>query len=414
MFTTIKRPELLKIYTIPFFVMITDQITGAISILFALELNADILQINLITTVGMVMGIMLEVPFGMLSDRMGRKPMLIWSRTIVIFGTLIRVFATTPDHLLIASLLGGLAGGEFFPILLSMIGDVTGPQKRQEAISTMFLFSSLGMLIGPIICSSLLLLPQMTLRTIYQIVLVGQVATVIYIMTSVHETKEKTHEIITVSYRSHMMELIRHRNFQMLLFMAFFFSLSRSIVMTYVPIYAKTVLQLSDAEVASFSVFTNSAVLIMRFLSASLLTRIQSPITLLSVQAIGGVVGLTATFANNYLSIILLLFMSGLSYGGNRVLESVLVANNSKPQNRGVANSIHNVSVSIGSLTKIFTTSLVESFGFMPAFIVGGIIGFMTMVPPLVQRPLIKSLHTPSVEPEEPIITDHKEESHKS
>jgi MFS family permease len=74
--------------------MLTEQLAGAIGILYALELNADILQINLITTVGMIMGISLEIPFGMLPDRLGRKPMLIWSRTIIIAGTLIRLLAT--------------------------------------------------------------------------------------------------------------------------------------------------------------------------------------------------------------------------------------------------------------------------------------------------------------------------------
>ncbi|MCJ7770086.1 hypothetical protein MUP37_00760, partial [Candidatus Bathyarchaeota archaeon] len=35
--------------------MLTEQMAGAIGILYALELNADILQINLITTVGLGM-----------------------------------------------------------------------------------------------------------------------------------------------------------------------------------------------------------------------------------------------------------------------------------------------------------------------------------------------------------------------
>jgi len=395
MFSTLKRPALLKIYSIPLLVMITDTMTFAINILFALELNADILQINLITTVGMVMGIMLEVPFGMLSDRLGRKPMLIWSRTIVIFGTLIHVFATTPDHLIISSLLGGLAGGEFFPILLSMIGDVAEPNKRQEAISTMFLFSSFGMLIGPIVCSSLLLIPVITLRSIYQIVFVGQIALVIYIVGMVHETKSKPVKGNKVSFKVYLMDLLKEKNFQMLLGMAFFFSLSRSITGTYIPIYAKKTLLLSDAEVASFSIFGNLAVMFMRFVSASFVTKIQSGRTLLTMQFMGGMAGILCIFANSYVSIILILFISGLSYGGNRILESVLVANNSRPQNRGVANSLQNVSVSIGGMAKILTTPIVDFLGFAPTFLVGGIMGFAALIPPLIHKPLITTLRSP-------------------
>jgi MFS family permease len=395
MFSTLKKPALLKIYSIPLLVMITDTMTFAISILFALELNADILQINLITTIGMVMGIMLEVPFGMLSDRLGRKPMLIWSRTIVIFGTLINVLATNPNHLIISSLLGGLAGGEFFPILLSMIGDITEVNKRQEAISTMFLFSSFGMLIGPIICSSLLLLPIIKLRTIYQIVLVGQAALVFYIVGMVHETKSKPVKGSQVSTKVYLTDLLRQKNFQMLLAMGFFFSLSRSITGTYIPIFAKKTLFLSDAEVASFSIFGNLAVMVMRFVSASFVARIQSGKTLLTMQFMGGMAGILCIFANNYVSIILILFISGLSYGGNRILESVLVANNSRPQNRGVANSLQNVSVSIGGMAKILTTPIVDFLGFVPTFLVGGIMGFAALLPPLIHKPLIVTLRSP-------------------
>jgi MFS family permease len=187
----------------------------------------------------------------------------------------------------------------------------------------------------------------------------------------------------------------------MLLSMAFFFSLSRSITGTYIPIYAKKALLLSDAEVASFSVFGNLAVMIMRFVSASFVTRIQSGKTLLTMQIMGGTAGLLCVFANSYVSIIIILFISGISYGGNRILESVLVANNSRPENRGVANSLQNVSVSIGAMTKIFTTPIVDLLGYAPTFLVGGIVGFAAMIPPLAHRRLIVSLRSPITATEE-------------
>jgi len=116
--------------------------SNSISILFALDLGANIFQVNLINTMRSTMSILLLVPFGILSDRLGRKPMLLYPRAVMFLGTLIRTFATTPDHLLLAALAGGFAGGGFFPILLSMIGDVAKPKEQQKAISTLFLFSS--------------------------------------------------------------------------------------------------------------------------------------------------------------------------------------------------------------------------------------------------------------------------------
>jgi MFS family permease len=284
-----------------------------------------------------------------------------------------------------------------------MIGDVAEPNKRQEAISTMFLFSSFGMLIGPMICSSLLPMSGISLRNIYQIVIVAQIFLVIYILVQVHETKVKTPDGHKLNYRGRIMELIQNRNFQALLVMSFFFSLSRSIIQTYIPVYAKTDLHLSNAEVASFSIFSNLAVMIIRFLSATLLTRFQSGATLISVQIIGGAAGLLSPLANSFVSIVLVLFISGISYGAERILSTVLVANNSKSQNRGVANSVFNVSQSVGGMSKVLTTSLVEASGFVPALIVGGVVGFATIIPPLLHRPLMDSLRTPSPETLPPI-----------
>jgi len=140
MFTTLKNPSLLKIYFIPLITMITQSMVGAIGVLYALELGADILQVNLITTISGAMGIFMMVPFGFLSDRFGRKPMLIIPRIIMLAGTLIQVLATQSDHLILASFIAGFTGGGFWPILASMVTDMVKREKAQEAISTLYLF----------------------------------------------------------------------------------------------------------------------------------------------------------------------------------------------------------------------------------------------------------------------------------
>jgi len=156
MFSTFKKPALVKIYIIPLLTVMTGSMTWSVSVLYALDLGADILQINLISTIRSTMGILLLVPFGILSDRFGRRPMVIYSRIMITFGTFIRMLAIEPNHLLFASFIGGFAGGGFFPILLSMIGDIATSKEQREAISTLYLFSSFGMLGGPIITSVLL------------------------------------------------------------------------------------------------------------------------------------------------------------------------------------------------------------------------------------------------------------------
>lgn len=96
MLSTLRKPEFLKLYSIPLISVSIGSMSNSIAILYALDLGASILQVNLISTVRSTMAILLFIPFGILSDRYGRKPMILYPRAIMFIGTLIRVFAKSP------------------------------------------------------------------------------------------------------------------------------------------------------------------------------------------------------------------------------------------------------------------------------------------------------------------------------
>jgi len=380
MFKTLRKPAFLKIYVLPLLTTSVGAMNQAISILFALELGADVLQINLITTIRSTMSIFLLIPFGILSDRFGRRPMVIYPRALMWLGTMVRAFATDPNHLLIASLVGGFSGGSYFPVLLSMIADMAEPEEQQESISILFLFSSIGMVFGPLITTLLLSFPQITLRNIYQISAIAEFSVLIYLATQIRETK------LTTSFEQRgtidsILDLLHKPNFQGLIAMVFMFFFSRSIIQTYLPIYASVDLKLSNAEVASFAFYRNLSIMIIRFLSASLLTRVPIKKYLFIVLLLGGMSASFSPLAENYLAIVLIFFASGLSFGATRILSTTLVVKNSNPVNRGIANSLLNLGQSSGNITKLLTSPIVDVFGLVPAFLLGGITGFITIIP---------------------------------
>ena len=198
--------------------------SNSISILFALDLGANIFQVNLINTMRATMSILLLVPFGILSDRYGRKPMIIYPRAIMFFGTVIRALATNPNHLIIASLVGGFSGGSYYPVLLSMIADISKVEERREGISTLFLFSSIGMVLGPSLAAFLLLLPQITLRSIYQITAIAQIGVLIYLVIVIRETKPQLERREKSEALPHIKQLISQTSFQGLLIVVFLYN----------------------------------------------------------------------------------------------------------------------------------------------------------------------------------------------
>jgi MFS family permease len=332
------------------------------------------------------MGILIIVPFGMLSDRLGRRPTVLYPRIITLFGISIYAFATSPSHLIIASIIGGFAGGSFFPVLLSMIGDVAKPEERQEAISTFYLFSSIGMFIGPIITTALLTMPQVTLRTIYQIVVVAQVGFTIYLVTQIKETQAKQVESEKVDYKNIIAQLLKEKYFLSILFMSFLYFFFNSIMGTYIPIYARLNLNLSTAEIASISTFRSIAVMIIRFSSATILTKFSNKKVLLSAILLGGVTGIATFFASDYLSIIIIMFFTGLSYGVVLSLGSSIISINSTPKNRGIANSLHMATMGVGNITKMVTTPIVDALGVSIIFVIGGITALSSAIPVIFKK----------------------------
>jgi MFS family permease len=328
------------------------------------------------------MAILLLIPFGILSDRYGRKPMILYPRAIMFIGTLIRVFARTPYHLILASIVGGFAGGSYFPILLSMIADISNEEEQREGISTLFLFSSIGMVIGPSLAAFLLLFPQITLRNIYQITAVAELGALFYLAFVIREThpteaKEKK------EFWPQIKLLISQTNFKGILVVAFLYSFYHSIFRTYAPIYGRMNLGLSDAEVTSFNSYRNFGIMLIRLSLATYLTRSSISVFLLIVLVLGGISGLMVSFATNYTIMVLILFLVGVSFGAFRILTSTIVANNSVPENRGLANSLLNFSQSTGNLVNIFTSSMAENLGLTPVFLLSGLVCFSSIIPAL-------------------------------
>ncbi len=104
------------------------------------------------------------------------------------------------------------------------------------------------------------------------------------------------------------------------------------------------------------------------------------------VVILGGLTNLMAPYANGYVWIAMLFLFSGVSFGAIRILSTTLVAKNATPNNRGVANGLLDVSQSGGHIAKIFTSPFVETLGFVPVFIFGGVMGLIAAIPIIFKR----------------------------
>ena len=122
---------------------------------FTIVLTAYLPQIGVGSeVVGLVVGaegialIVAGIPLGLLSDRRGRKWILILSACAFAPVLFIVAFTRSTDFLILAGTIGGIAEGGFLSTFNAIIADLTPPKSRDKTFSLSFVASTVSLGIG--------------------------------------------------------------------------------------------------------------------------------------------------------------------------------------------------------------------------------------------------------------------------
>lgn len=128
---------------IPVFTVYATQLTAASSALIGIALGCY----------GLSQGV-LQIPFGMLSDRFGRKPMITLGLILFAVGSLVGAFTTSIYGMIVARTLQGT--GAIGSVLIALLADLTPDTQRTKAMAV------IGMTIGLSFCLSMVISPAIT------------------------------------------------------------------------------------------------------------------------------------------------------------------------------------------------------------------------------------------------------------
>lgn len=127
---------------IPVFTVYAHQLTGATPTLIGIALGSY----------GLSQGL-LQIPFGILSDRFGRKPIISIGLLLFMGGSLLGAFSTSIYTMIIARILQGM--GAIGSVLIALLADLTPDEERTKAMAvigvSIGLSFSLAMIISPTI-----------------------------------------------------------------------------------------------------------------------------------------------------------------------------------------------------------------------------------------------------------------------
>ncbi len=112
-------------------------------------------QVGLGLTLIAVMQVLLSPLAGTLSDRLGRKRLIIPGGIITVLGLVMFVFSYNYWFFLFCALILGLGRGIGAPIPTAYVSDIALKDKYEETLATFRAISDMGWVIGPILCGYL-------------------------------------------------------------------------------------------------------------------------------------------------------------------------------------------------------------------------------------------------------------------
>ncbi len=350
-FRMFKNKALIPIFIVVFVDLLGFSIILPLLPFYALQFNISSEMIGMIAAVYSVCQFAASPILGAMSDRYGRRPVLIYSQMGSMVGFLLLAVAGNVWILVLSRFIDGISGGNI-TIASAYVSDVTEPKDRSSAMAMIGVAFGLGFLFGPLIGGELSAAFGISAPAYAAAMLscTSMLLTVFYLKEPlVHRAAAIRKR--GLAYYTEAIAYFKTKNLKTMLIIFFFFALPFSLYVSMFSLYAHIQLSFTQRDVGRFLAYVGFLGIVWQGGVIRPLVKKVGELSLLRYGLAAMSVGLLGlVLADNWQQLALVALVFSFGTGVSRVVISSLVSQLAPPDKKG---GVIGVSGSIESFTRI-------------------------------------------------------------
>jgi MFS family permease len=166
-------------------------LSGPFLTLFAIDLGADAVDLGFLQAAVNVVPNVLQLPFGRLTDRLGKKKLILYIGSMIYFVIFVPILLVqTPKGFVLLLSIQSAASAMMTPAFLSLIGDSTTMENRAGIMARLNLLNGFGSLIATLFTSIAVYFLFGTSRTGFEFMFLASIVFGVFQTVSIHFINE--------------------------------------------------------------------------------------------------------------------------------------------------------------------------------------------------------------------------------
>jgi len=228
---------LLAICLFVFMFSLGSGIASPIIPLYSSSLGASYIQIGIIGAVYGLVYAMSAVPLGRLSDKLGRKIIMVLGAALCTFAAASYSIATTVNHIMLIRAIEGLAWAAFWPSIEALTTDVSHVSAVGRTMGLSTASYGAGFALGSLLAGTLA--SVFGYRYTFLFYLASAILATVLGLTMIHEPKKVVPHQLNPSKTTSKSVGLRHRANILADLISMVYSIVLMTILTLLPVYAK-------------------------------------------------------------------------------------------------------------------------------------------------------------------------------